>query len=368
MSKTNKTIKLSKRDFLFASSETNGKVEFDADTRKLKGTAYSGGIVEDHWMFERLIIDLANVKYKPAMPCLRDHDTGLILGSGQISVANSVEAEADITDVTEAGKEVIALSDAKFPWEMSIYCKPKSIDFIDKGSSAVVNGLTVEGPIHVWRNNTIKEFSLVVFGADSNTSANVFSEEITMTTEIKDKENPTPEELAAIAEEERIAAEEKAAKDKADKEAADKAAADVMANDEKTKEFSAKITALEETVKALTEENKKFKEEKVKAVTDSRMLKLSACANVSDDQKKILCALEESAFDAMLSVLKTAKPAKPSYLFRETGGDDIKSKYKFEAGDVSSLTKAADALVADRTAAGQPIDFDTAVKALTANS
>jgi len=76
---------------------------------------------------------------------------------------------------TETAAEFIKLSKAGFPYESSIYAIPTSVESLEQGVSADVNGMTVKGPASIWRQSVFKEASVCVFGWDSNTSSSAFA-------------------------------------------------------------------------------------------------------------------------------------------------------------------------------------------------
>lgn len=360
-----KTIekKVSSKNFLFGFSDkaTVTKIP-DSENRKLEGVAYAGGMIMNHGFWGNVVFDLKDLQFKPVIPVKYKHVDNI--GKTLVSITDKITVDGTIIAGTPASQEVIALSDGDFPWEMSVYIQPDSIEQFSDGVKFNVNGNDFVGPASVFRNNRLREVSVLEFGADDTTSANIFSEENTMTVEITNNETLTEEQKAELAAKEKKEADEKAAKEIADKEASDKAAKEAVES-EASKQFTEKIKTLEAQVKSLTEENKKFSEDKEKARTTSRMEHLNKFSELSDEQKKVLCALDDKAYDAMTSVMKSNKPVLKPYLFNEVLKAEDVEKYKFTSNDPKSITAAAEKLVKDRKEAGEELSFDNAVKILT---
>lgn len=142
-------------------------------SKKIKGIAYSGGVIKQHGPFENLIIDLSTTKIaKPKTPILRDHQMSLIAGQGQLSIKdNQLLLEGNLSDKTPVGKEIIDLAQDGFEWEMSVGI----FDFdIQEVTNEEVNGIKLEKGV-VFRNGIIREVSLLSLGADMDTKAEVFN-------------------------------------------------------------------------------------------------------------------------------------------------------------------------------------------------
>jgi len=178
-----------------------GESSFSAgDLRPFSGIAYTGGVVTDHWFWSKVVFDLSTTR--PAaevLPVLFDHDTRIPLGNGTISVGTDISIDGVIYDDADGQK---VLGKPGHPWQMSVYIKPGRIEELQEGSSVVVNGILFEGPGVVFRDNVVKEASIVTFGADPNTSASLaFSaSDKDLEIEITAIGAPamTPEEIAAL--------------------------------------------------------------------------------------------------------------------------------------------------------------------------
>ena len=151
--------------------------EGESKKRKFKGVAYAGGRVDGHWYWGRsgVVFDLDGIEIDKPTALLEEHfSSGRVGVVKQVSTTRKIEVEGDFLSNTKA-KEIVQDSDDGFPFQMSMYIDPGSIEEVSNGKSVVVNGQTFEGPITVFRQNRIREFTICTTGADRNTSINAFS-------------------------------------------------------------------------------------------------------------------------------------------------------------------------------------------------
>ena len=151
--------------------------EGESKKRKFKGVAYAGGRVDGHWYWGRsgVVFDLDGIEIDKPTALLEEHfSSGRVGVVKQVSTTGKIEVEGDFLSNTKA-KEIVQDSDDGFPFQMSMYIDPGSIEEVSNGKSVVVNGQTFEGPITVFRQNHIREFTICTTGADRNTSINAFS-------------------------------------------------------------------------------------------------------------------------------------------------------------------------------------------------
>ena len=151
--------------------------EGESKKRKFKGVAYAGGRVDGHWYWGRsgVVFDLDSIEIDKPTALLEEHfSSGRVGVVKQVSTTGKIEVEGDFLSNTKA-KEIVQDSDDGFPFQMSMYIDPGSIEEVSNGKSVVVNGQTFEGPITVFRQNRIREFTICTTGADRNTSINAFS-------------------------------------------------------------------------------------------------------------------------------------------------------------------------------------------------
>src|SRR6056297_1020076 len=104
---------------------------------------YTGGIIEGHWYWDKLAIDLDGIRFeKNRYPILLDHwddaklghsgvpevDGALRLPTGDIVFLDNKDAEKFLSELAQG-----------FPFEASIYAIPGVIEEISAGSSVMVN-------------------------------------------------------------------------------------------------------------------------------------------------------------------------------------------------------------------------------------
>jgi len=134
----------------------------------------------DRW-FGKAIVDIASLKIKKvSVPVLRGHNSDKIVGHSTKAWTDDshLYVEGEVSNITEHGKEVIGLADEGFPWQVSIGIDSIRQEILeDEDQTAEVNGMTVKGPIRIWRDATVREISFVPFGADDRTAGIVMSDE-----------------------------------------------------------------------------------------------------------------------------------------------------------------------------------------------
>ncbi|TRO55559.1 hypothetical protein E2P64_06890 [Candidatus Bathyarchaeota archaeon] len=154
----------------------------DQSRNKLKMVAYSGGIIKNHWYWGDLAIDLSGMQFDQAKyPILAEHDTDKKIGFSTKPIINDkgqlvMPENATFVD-TEASREFQKLSKEGFPYQSSISARPLSVERLEEGAKAEVNGITLKGPGSIWRKSVFREASVALFGWDRQTSASAFSRE-----------------------------------------------------------------------------------------------------------------------------------------------------------------------------------------------
>jgi hypothetical protein len=176
---------------------------------KLKMVGYTGGVIENHWYWDDLVIDLTGVKLaSKTTPILEDHETSKkIAFSKKVNIdENGIVPDPEKTvflDTKEA-LEFIENSKRGFPYQSSIRGMPSIVERVADGESTEVNGFTLKGPGSVWRKCELKEISVCVFGWDSKTQASAFSkeeEEFSFTEITRDVEEVTRNDEREVKEE-----------------------------------------------------------------------------------------------------------------------------------------------------------------------
>ncbi|ENW05735.1 hypothetical protein [Acinetobacter beijerinckii] len=140
--------------------------------RTFNGVAYSGEVIQGHYYWGDVIFDLDTLQMKTPLGALIDHDTGRRAGVVRNFTKDNqggLKVSGDLLS-NKNGQEVAQDSDEGYPWEMSVYIVPGSIEEVDRGE-VEVNGKTLKAPITIFRNGVIREVSFCALGADDNTSA-----------------------------------------------------------------------------------------------------------------------------------------------------------------------------------------------------
>lgn len=136
--------------------------------------ANSGGVIENHPYWGNFAIDLDGLQVgRRRIPTLRDHDSQRIVGWTH-SIEKSDEGlvvEGTFAESTPDGREVLDMLKDGFPWQASVYVPPKKIQKVGDGESVDVNGHTLHGPGHVFRESSLREVTFTALGADENTEA-----------------------------------------------------------------------------------------------------------------------------------------------------------------------------------------------------
>lgn len=140
--------------------------------RTFTGVAYSGEVINGHYYWDDVVFDLDTMQIKTPLGALIDHDTGRRAGvvtSFTKDNQGGLQVAGDLLS-NKYGQEVAQDSDEGYPWQMSVYIDPGSIEEVERGE-VVVNGKTLKAPITIFRNGVIREVSFCALGADDNTSA-----------------------------------------------------------------------------------------------------------------------------------------------------------------------------------------------------
>lgn len=291
------------------------------DIRRFSAVGYSGEPITGHPFWGTVAFDLNGMQVPNPMPILMGHDPDKIAGFSQnFDLNGKLNLEGVLSRTTSFGKEVAALADEGFPWQMSVRIKPLVLEEVAAGATADVNGRILQGPAFIFRKSKISETSFTPIGWDDKTSATVLS----FTTPSKeDTMAMTPEELAAF----------------------NKANDDLKLSVEKLNEATARITSLEGELKT-------FKDKEFEAAKNAREAKITELATLlgqSFDDATVAkyAAFDEATFSLVFDnakvmaekITKTNEETKvPTTLFSEQakgdptkGGQPQKSKLELDA-------------------------------------
>lgn len=240
----------------------------EGQKRKFKGTAYAGGRVDGHWYWGRsgVVFDLDGIEIDKPAALLEEHFRSSRIGVVQaVDTNGKIDVSGDFLTNAKA-LEIVQDSDDGFPFQMSMMIDPGSIEEVSQGKSVTVNGQSFEGPITIFRQNRIREFTICSTGADRNTSIKAFS----------GKPNPNPS-----------------------KEDTD---VDLV-------QAQAKITELEGQINTLTEQNKQFAAAKREAEITALGKDLGKEFSAEDITE--MKNLDESAFAFSAKQLRQFSASKP---------------------------------------------------------
>nr|WP_314523054.1 hypothetical protein [uncultured Acinetobacter sp.] len=163
--------------FLFALSALDIPKAEEGKKRTFQGTAYAGGRVDGHWYWGRtgVVFDLDGIEIPVPTPLLGEHFSMSRVGVVKsVNVKQDIKVEGDFLSNQQA-QEFVQDSDDGFPFQMSMFIDPGSIEEVEQGVSVTVNGQSFTGPVAVFRNNRIREFTICSTGADRNTAIKAFS-------------------------------------------------------------------------------------------------------------------------------------------------------------------------------------------------
>lgn len=151
--------------------------EDEKNRRKFDAEVYSGGRIDNHYYWGRsgVVIDLQNIQLKPKIGLVEEHFGGLRIGvATSFDISNKFQAQGYFLKNKKA-QEIVADIDDEYPFQMSWWADPESIEEISAGKTVFVNGQEFTGPLHVFRNVRVHEITICGIGADTQTSIQAFS-------------------------------------------------------------------------------------------------------------------------------------------------------------------------------------------------
>lgn len=147
----------------------------DGEKRKFNGVAHSGLPYVNRWG-EKSIIDLLGVQFAQKIAVLQEHDPNKRIGFATLKVENNqllVEGEFLNNDLAN---ELFKDGKDGFPFELSIYSEPLSVEYLAYGANDFINGAEYQGEMRITRKALIREVSFTPIGVDKNTHANLLSQ------------------------------------------------------------------------------------------------------------------------------------------------------------------------------------------------
>lgn len=139
--------------------------------QRFTALAYTGSVVDR--AYGKFVIDMSGIQMKDKIPMLVDHDGTKRAGYAdkRMITDKGLEIEGSLSKSTEAGREVAALAKEGFPWELSVGIHVGRREEVEEGAECEVNGETLQGPVSVARECSLKEISFLYSGADAQTYA-----------------------------------------------------------------------------------------------------------------------------------------------------------------------------------------------------
>ena len=138
---------------------------------------YSGGVIANHWYWGNLAFDLSGMEVLgDKTPILFRHDDTRPMGfSTNPSVVDNqlvfTDADTTLLQNNDDVDDFLNNSSQGMPYQASVGINPSSIEFVGEGQTVEVNGQSYDNLDTVMRAWGLRECSICMFGADSNTSS-----------------------------------------------------------------------------------------------------------------------------------------------------------------------------------------------------
>lgn len=161
----------------------DGRVEIQAaadntKTPRVEILGYSGDVMNvPGW--GPVVINLSGLDITPPTAILADHRNELsgIVGTGVAEVRdNKLYVSGPIVAATEAGKQIIDLGKAGFPFQASVGVEPAEREYVRSGDTRKVNGRTIkagDGGYTLIARGKLREISITALGSDPSTRVSV---------------------------------------------------------------------------------------------------------------------------------------------------------------------------------------------------
>jgi len=164
--------------------------------------AYTGAPIRQSWSRNALVLDLAGMDLSnQAIPILFGHDASLESVVGQATAVttdgSTLIVEGVVLGVSETAQRVLELARRGMKFQASVGADVGRIENIQAGESVSVNNRTFSGPVSIVRGSALRETSIVLMGADGNTSASIAAQQ---EVDMADPATQTPDETTVSAE------------------------------------------------------------------------------------------------------------------------------------------------------------------------
>lgn len=143
--------------------------------------AYTGRAIRQSWSRNPLVVDLSGMdNSRQSIPILWGHDASIdsVLGQSTriVNDGQQLIVSGELIGEGDTAQKVIALARKGMRFQASIGADTSSIENVAAGQSVTVNGREFNGPISVVRGSALRETSIVLMGADAQTSAAIAAE------------------------------------------------------------------------------------------------------------------------------------------------------------------------------------------------
>jgi len=193
----------------------------EASTPTFELVAYTGASIRQGWSRNPLVVDLSGMNTaKASIPILYAHGRELplldsVIGRSTeiLNDGNQLVIRGELIRGEPAADKLIRYAKAGVPLQASIGADAGGLENIAAGAVVTVNGREFPGPVTVARAADLRETSVVLFGADGQTSAAIAaeaSEVSTMSEQLNEKPVeaavPTTEAPAIVAADQKVVA------------------------------------------------------------------------------------------------------------------------------------------------------------------
>jgi hypothetical protein len=134
----------------------------------------TGKRIASHWMFKNLYVDLEGIEVdSERQPVLLDHQHR-VGASTSIELTDEGFIAEGVFLKNRHATELVDDAKSGFPFRCSCEIPPDSIEFVEDGALAQVNGEEVTGPATIWRQSRLNEITITATPADRHTRAEIF--------------------------------------------------------------------------------------------------------------------------------------------------------------------------------------------------
>lgn len=141
---------------------------------------YTGAAIRQAWSRNPLVVDLAGLQDAGPVAVMLGHEYDVDHAVGQASAVTNtgteLVVEGEVIGSSPEVQKVLELARAGWQFQASIGANVGRIENVAAGEQVTVNGREFSGPISVVRASSLREVSIVLFGADPNTSAAIAAE------------------------------------------------------------------------------------------------------------------------------------------------------------------------------------------------